>query len=45
MNTKIFCKAVEEHKVKGKWILIDEYQDFSKLFHDLILSMIEGLDL
>jgi len=24
MNTKIFCKAVEEHKVKGKWILIDD---------------------
>ena len=24
-----------------KWVLIDEYQDFSKLFHDLILSMLE----
>ena len=24
MNTKIYCKAVEEHKVNGKWVLVDD---------------------
>lgn len=24
MNTKIYCKAVEEHKVNGKWVMIDD---------------------
>jgi hypothetical protein len=24
MSTKIYCKAVEEHKVNGKWVLVDD---------------------
>ena len=31
MSTKIYCKAVEEHKVRGKWVVIDDnHNGFSR---------------